>query len=57
MTLQKKIVKDYHDNPGMVPDWASGDFDTIFIFKIAREGGKDSFTFTIDHENLNNLSD
>jgi hypothetical protein len=53
----KNMVKDHNDDPIKVPDWSDGDYDTIFVFKIVRTDGKESFTFTIDHENLNNLSD
>jgi hypothetical protein len=27
------------------------------VFKITRDAGKESFSFTIEHEGLNNLSD
>jgi hypothetical protein len=52
----KNMVKD-HKDLSKVPDWSNDDYDTIFIFKIVRTAGNESFTFTIDHENLNNLSD
>ena len=40
-----------------VPAWPGKDYDTIFVFKITNDHGQKSFSFTIDHEGLNNLSD
>lgn len=53
----RNILKAYGGDPSQVPAWPSKDYDTIFVFKITRSDGRKSVTFTIDHENLNNLSD
>ena len=53
----KALVKHHGGDPAQVPPWPDGDYDTIFVFKIARDAGQESFSFTIEHEGLNNLSD
>jgi hypothetical protein len=53
----KALVKHHGGDPAQVPAWPDGDYDTIFVFKITKDAGKESFSFTIDHEGLNNLSD
>ncbi len=53
----KNILKTYAGDPSQVPSWPHKDYDTIYVFKITRSEGRKSITFTIDHENLNDLSD
>jgi len=53
----RKLVKHHGSDPAQVPSWPDGDYDTIFVFKITKDAGWESFAFTIDHEGLNNLSD
>ena len=53
----KAMVKHHGGDPAQVPPWPDGDYDTILVFKITKEAGKESFSFTIEHEGLNNLSD
>ncbi|HXI85548.1 MAG TPA: hypothetical protein VNL17_15815 [Verrucomicrobiae bacterium] len=53
----RNIIKTYGGDPSLVPSWPHKDYDTIFVFKITRSEGQKSITFTVDHENLNNLSD
>jgi hypothetical protein len=53
----KNLVKDNGGNPAQVPDWPSDDYDTIFLVKITHAQGGNSVRFTINHENLNGLSD
>ena|ERR1017187_9683747 len=53
----KNIVKTYGGDPSQVPSWPPKDYDSIFVFKITRGDAGKSIAFTIDHENLNNLSD
>jgi hypothetical protein len=53
----KDVVKAHGGDPTQVPPWPHNDFDTIFVIKIIRTEGRESVAFTIDHENLNNLSD
>lgn len=53
----KAMVKHHGGDPAQVPPWPDADYDTIFVFKITRDAGKGTFSFTIEHEGLNNLSD
>ena len=53
----KNLVKDNGGDPKQVPDWPGGDYDTIFLVKITHADNGNSVAFTIDHENLNGLSD
>ena len=53
----RNILKTYGGDPAQVPPWPHKDYDSIYVFKITRSEGKKSITLTIDHENLNNLSD
>jgi hypothetical protein len=53
----KNLVKDNGGDPAQVPAWPEKDFDTIFLIKITHAASGNSMTFTIDHENLNGLSD
>jgi hypothetical protein len=53
----KNIVADYGGDAKQVPGWPGNDYDTIFIFKITRNGDSKSISFTIDHEGLNGMSD
>jgi hypothetical protein len=53
----RALVKHYGGDPTQVPDWPEDDFDTIFVFKIAKDAGRKALAFTIDHEGLNNMSD
>jgi hypothetical protein len=56
-TFAKDVVKRFGGNPNKVPAWPGSDFDTIFVLKISRAGGRATVAFSIDHEGLNNLSD
>lgn len=51
------MVKSYGGDSAQVPSWPEDDYDTIFVFKIAHENGRDTLAFTVDHEGLNSLSD
>lgn len=53
----KDLLKDNGGDPKQVSPWPGKDYDTIFVFKIIRNGPHTSITFTVDHEGLNNLSD
>jgi len=53
----KDMVADNGGDPAQVPVWESGDFDMIFVFKIGMVDGRKSFSFTVEHEGLNGLSD
>jgi hypothetical protein len=53
----KNLLKDNGGNPAQVPGWPGDDYDTIFLVKITHSENSSSVAFTIDHENLNGLSD
>jgi hypothetical protein len=53
----KEEVKAYGGDPAKVPAWPENDYDTIFVLRINRSNDQATVVFTIDHENLNNLSD
>jgi hypothetical protein len=55
--LAKLLVSWYGGDPSQVPFWSERDYDTIFVFRIFREDGRNTLAFSIDHESLNNLSD
>ena len=53
----RDILNAYGGDPSQVPFWTGKDYDSIYVLKITRNGARKSVVFTIDHENLNNLSD
>jgi hypothetical protein len=53
----KNVVKDNGGDPAQVPNWSNDEYDMLFVLKITSENGKKSFSFAIDHEGLNGLSD
>jgi hypothetical protein len=53
----KNIVKSNGGDPAQVPQWTSPDFDSIYVFKLTKSNGHRTISFTVDHENLNGLSD
>jgi hypothetical protein len=53
----REMMTRYGANPNKIPAWPSKDFDSIFVFKIKRSDGKAKIEFTLDHENLNDVSD
>jgi hypothetical protein len=55
--LAKLLVAWYGGNPSQVPYWSDRDYDTIFVFRIFRQDGRNVLVFNTDHEALNNLSD
>jgi hypothetical protein len=53
----KNMVKDNGGDVTLVPQWPGKEYDMIFVFKITTENGQKKFSFAVDHEGLNNLSD
>lgn len=53
----KNMVRHHGGNAKSVPSWRDDEYDMIFVFKITRENGQKKFSFTIDHEGLNGVSD
>ncbi|MGD0797122.1 MAG: histidine phosphatase family protein [Acidobacteriaceae bacterium] len=55
-----QMLQSYGTNPAQVPDWPNSDFETIYVFHIARSGedGTPKATLTIQEEDLGStLSD
>ncbi len=50
----QQMLRSYGKDPAAVPDWPNGDYDRIYIFKIAPAGAGSGpeLTFTIEHEGL-----
>lgn len=53
----KKMVKYFGGDIKDVPEWSNDEYDMIFIFKITTVNGQKKFSFTVDHEGLNNVKD
>jgi hypothetical protein len=53
----KRMVRDNGGNVKDVPDWPGKEFDMIFVFKITRVNGQKTFSFAVEHEGLNDVSD
>jgi len=53
----KNLVKDNGGDPAQVPGWSNDEYDMIFVFRIGRDAGQNTFAFNVDHEGLNGLSD
>jgi hypothetical protein len=53
----RKLIKHHGGDPAQVPHWPDSEYDIIYVFKITNDAGKESFSFTIEHEGLNGLSD
>jgi hypothetical protein len=53
----KNLVSANGGSSWQVPSWGGDDYDSIFVVRITRAGGKESVAFTVDHEGLNHLSD
>lgn len=53
----KNFVKDNGGEPKSVPAWRDDEYDMVFVFKLVTIHGKREFSFAIDHEGLNDLSD
>jgi hypothetical protein len=54
----KNLVNTYGGNPSIVPHWPSSDYDSIFVIRLTRSGGRTSVSFRHDQENLgSHLSD
>lgn len=55
-TFVKDMVAAYGGDVNQIPSWPADDYDTIFTVKITRNGSQASVAFSVDHEELNNLS-
>jgi hypothetical protein len=55
--FSKNLVKDNGGDLTRVPSWPDSEYDMIFVFKITTDHGSRSVSFTVEHEDLNGLSD
>jgi len=53
----KNMVEENGGDLKQVPNWPGNEYDMIFVFKITTDNGRKKFSFTVDHEGLNGLSD
>ena len=53
----KNMVRHNGGDVKKVPGWPGDEYDMIFVFKLTTENGQKKFSFTVDHEGLNGLSD
>lgn len=53
--LVKKLLEDNHGDASSVPKWDGSDFDSIYVVKIARNGGETSAKLVLDRQGLDNL--
>jgi hypothetical protein len=53
----KNMVRHNGGDVKKVPGWPGDEYDMIFVFKLTTENGQKKFSFNVDHEGLNGLSD
>jgi hypothetical protein len=53
--MVKDILRANGADPKQVPDWPESDYDRIYILRFSP--GTHTISFTVDHENLDHLSD
>jgi hypothetical protein len=49
----KQMVQNHGGDLKQVPGWPGKDYDTIYVFKFIRGDGPEKFSFTVEHEGLN----
>ena len=52
--MVQDLLKVRDPNPPQVPNWPDDDYDRIYVLQI--DSGTNLIRFSVDHENLNNLS-
>jgi hypothetical protein len=50
--LVRQLVKVSGGDAAAVPDWASSDFDGLYVLRMTRDGGRTSVTFARDTQGL-----
>lgn len=53
----RNMVRNNGGDVKKVPGWPGNEYDMIFVFKFTTVNGHKDFSFTVDHEGLNGLSD
>lgn len=53
----RNLVRHNGGDAKSVPFWRDDEYDMIFVFKFTTENGRKKFSFTVDHEGLNGVSD
>jgi hypothetical protein len=49
----RDMVKKFGGDPRAVPAWPNSDYDSIYVIRLIRSGGKTTVTFKVEHEGLN----
>jgi hypothetical protein len=52
--MVKEILKMHGEDPAQVPDWPDDDYDRIYVLRL--NSSTNWIGFSLDHENLNDLS-
>jgi hypothetical protein len=50
----KLMLRSFGKDPSAVPGWPDDDYDRIYVFKIDDHHGKQTLTFQVEQEGLNN---
>ena len=53
----KNMAKDNGGKVEDVPPWSNNEYDMIFVFQFTGEPGNRKFSFKVEQEGLNGLSD
>ncbi len=56
-SFARNMIRDHKGDVRQVANWPGEDYDTIYIFRITTRDGKKTFSFTIEKEGLNDVSD
>lgn len=54
--MVKGIINTLGGDSGVVPKWHDSDYDSLYVLTLQRDGSTITPTFTLDHENLNGMS-
>lgn len=54
--MVKSFVGAFGGHPAEVPEWPGDDYDSLYVLRISETGGKQSISFSRDHEGLTHLS-
>ena len=49
----RQLLKSYGEDPSVVPEWSTNDYDMIYVFRLTQQNGKPHLSFRVDHEGLN----
>jgi hypothetical protein len=55
-TFVKNVLESFHADITQLPPWPANDYDSILVVRISRHGDSAVASLTVDHENLNGVS-